>query len=90
MTEEETLEKCQQWNREYNLPPLSDEEVAATVASIAKTHSRKTGQNSFGTKDETNNASANNSTNGSPPRPPRILVVGGGLSDAATMVKMQF
>jgi Primase C terminal 1 (PriCT-1)/RepB DNA-primase from phage plasmid len=35
MTQEEALEKCQQWNRECNSPPLSDDEVAATVASIA-------------------------------------------------------
>ena len=52
MTEEETLEKCLKWNRECNLPPLSDEEVAAAVASIARTHSRKTGQNSFGTLED--------------------------------------
>ena len=84
MTLEEALEKCQQWNRECNSPPLTDDEVAATVASIANTHSGRTGQNSFGTKEETNNANANNSTNGSPPRLPRIPVVGGGLSNEAT------
>ena len=84
MTEEETLEKCQQWNRKYNLPPLSDDEVAATVESIAKTHSAKTGQNGFGTQAESNNANANSAPGGSPPHLPRILVVGGGLSNEAS------
>jgi hypothetical protein len=40
MSEKETLEKCSVWNKENNRPPLSDEEVAATVASIARTHAR--------------------------------------------------
>ena len=40
MSEKETLEKCLVWNRENNRPPLTDEEVAATVASIARTHAR--------------------------------------------------
>jgi hypothetical protein len=84
MTQEEALEKCQQWNRECNSPPLSDEEVAAIIASIARTHSRNTGQNSFGTKEEANNASADNATDGSPPPLARIVVVGGGLSNEAT------
>jgi hypothetical protein len=84
MAQEEALEKCQQWNRQCNSPPLRDEEVADVVASIAKTHSKRTDQNCFGTKEETNNAGTNNSTNGSSPRLPRIFVVGGGLSDAAT------
>jgi Family of unknown function (DUF5906)/RepB DNA-primase N-terminal domain/Primase C terminal 1 (PriCT-1) len=41
MSEKETLEKCLAWNKENNRPPLSDEEVTATVASIARTHARK-------------------------------------------------
>ena len=39
MSEKETLEKCLVWNKN-NRPPLSDEEVAATVANIARTHAR--------------------------------------------------
>jgi Primase C terminal 1 (PriCT-1)/RepB DNA-primase from phage plasmid len=84
MTLEEALEKCLQWNRECNSPPLSDDEVAATVASIARTHSAKTGQNGFGTQAESNNANANSAPGGSPPHLPRILVVGGGLSNEAS------
>jgi hypothetical protein len=84
MTLEEALVKCQQWNRNCNSPPLTDQEVSDTVASIARTHSRRTSQNSFGTKEEANNANANNSTNSSPPRLTRVLVVGGGLSNEAT------
>jgi len=40
MSEKETLAKCLEWNKEHNRPPLSDDEVAATVASIARTHAR--------------------------------------------------
>ncbi|MDE2283082.1 MAG: primase C-terminal domain-containing protein, partial [Hyphomicrobiales bacterium] len=40
MNEKETLEKCLEWNKENNRPPLNDEEVAATVASIARAHAR--------------------------------------------------
>jgi hypothetical protein len=41
MSERQALEKCLRWNKEYNQPPLDDDEVTATVASIAKTHSQK-------------------------------------------------
>jgi hypothetical protein len=43
MTEEETLSECLGWNRGHNQPPLEDEEVRATVASIAKRHARNQG-----------------------------------------------
>ena len=40
MSPKETLAKCLEWNEENNRPPLSGEEVAAIVASIARTHAR--------------------------------------------------
>lgn len=40
MTEEETLAACLAWNK-YNTPPLPEEKVAATVASIARAEARK-------------------------------------------------
>jgi hypothetical protein len=40
MTEAETLTECLRWNQ-INDPPLSDDEVKATVASIARTEERK-------------------------------------------------
>jgi RecA-family ATPase len=43
MSEEETLNECLRWNRDHNRPPLDDEEVRATVVSIAKCHARNQG-----------------------------------------------
>ena len=40
MTEEEALAECLRWNKQ-NDPPLPDDEVRATVASIARTAGRK-------------------------------------------------
>jgi hypothetical protein len=40
MTESETVAACLAWNR-YNTPPLPEEKVRATVASIAKSEMRK-------------------------------------------------
>jgi hypothetical protein len=40
LTEEETLTECLLWNQK-NTPPLSDNEVKTTVASIARTEERK-------------------------------------------------
>jgi AAA domain/Primase C terminal 1 (PriCT-1)/RepB DNA-primase from phage plasmid len=42
MTEEETLAECLRWNQK-NTPPLPDNEVKATVASVARTEERKKG-----------------------------------------------
>lgn len=43
MTEEETVAACLEWNQ-FNNPPLSDEKVRSTVASIAKAEAKKRGQ----------------------------------------------
>ncbi len=40
MTEAEAVQVCLDWNR-HNTPPLPDEKVRATVASIAKSEMRK-------------------------------------------------
>jgi hypothetical protein len=52
MSEEEALEKCRQWNEECNKPPLGEVEVQATVASIARTHTRRQAVVVGGTKQD--------------------------------------
>jgi hypothetical protein len=42
MTEDEALAECLRWNQK-NSPPLPDNEVKATVASVARTEERKKG-----------------------------------------------
>jgi hypothetical protein len=45
MTEEQTVQACLEWNH-HNTPPLSDEKVRSTVASIAKSEARQRQANS--------------------------------------------
>ena len=74
MSEEATLEECLRWN-EKNEPPLAENEVEATVASIARREARK--KDALGFSSETQVALQNNEfvfDGDAPIDPPRMLV----------------